>query len=478
MRRDRTKSIIQALGIGWGLILGLGLILSALGASPVARASRLEAAPQQNGSSVAGIASNALECLAVGPTASGATSGVVRLTWRGRVEQARLVLTVSGADAPHTIKVNGRAVASIPVYPDGQPCRNGESFYLDIPPDVVAQGDNQIEITSDALPGDSWSAAQIRLEVLGAMTLEARDTVGPLAATGVASVSAIITFVNAYDGSSQPAMMQLPDGYTGATPIPLVVYVHGRNSRMEDGLDAYGAAANGKGWLLASPELHGSWDPDPACYDPGVVCDLEDERVTQGGNPGAYAYASLESQYDVIGTLSYMIQYYNVDAQRIYLTGDSMGGQAGVILAAKYPHLFAAMFDNKGPTDMTEWYDEQLAYYGSANQPQVRAMRKECHIGGIPKLPSENPFCYQRRSGINFASNYLHVPISITHSISDALVPIHHSFELRDAINGFGPDQLSQVYEDTSVSCSPDYHCYLPNPATVLNYLRQFTVNK
>src|SRR4030067_28763 len=78
-----------------------------------------------------------------------------------------LVLSVSGAEAAHPIKVNGRRVASVPVHPDGQPCQGGESFYLDIPLDVLVQGDNQIEITNDARTSDSWSAAWVQIEVLG-----------------------------------------------------------------------------------------------------------------------------------------------------------------------------------------------------------------------------------------------------------------------------------------------------------------------
>jgi pimeloyl-ACP methyl ester carboxylesterase len=388
-----------------------------------------------------------------------------------------LLLSVSGAEAAHTIKVNGQPVASVPVHPEGQPCRDGESYYLSIPPDVLARGDNRVEITNDALPGDRWTAARIRLEVFGDVTPGAPDGFGPLAGAGATSFSTIITFVNTYDSSSQQAMIQTPDGYTGVTPVPLVISVHGRNDRMSDGLAAYEVAANNKGWLLAAPEMHGSWDADPSCYDPMIQCDSEDERVTQQGNPGAFAYASLESQYDIVGTLRYMIQFYNVNPQRIYLAGDSMGGQISVITAAKYPHLFAAVFDNKGPTDMAVWYDEQVVFYGTSNRPQVRAMRKECHIAGDPKDPLENPFCYQRRSGTRFAGNYLHTPISITHSVSDTLVPIHHSRDLRDLINSHGPDRLASVYEDTSVTCAPDYHCYVPDRAAALNFLAQFTLN-
>ena len=408
---------------------------------------------------VAGLASNALECLAVGDELAGKAVGIVSLTWPGQAERARLILSVSGTEAAHTIKVNGQPVASVPIHPEGQPCRDGETFYLTIPPEVLVQGDNVIEITNDAMPSDSWTASQVRLEVLGRFPVLpiSRAEAAGVAATSVTTFT--ITFTNPYDGTDQEARVALPDDYSG-DPVPLVIYVHGRTSDMYEGENTIGEATRNKGWLLATPQLHGSW-------------------ITQPNPPGKYAYASLESQYDIIGTMNYMLDHYNVITDRIYLVGYSMGGQIDTVTAAKFPHVFAAVFDNKGPTNMAEWYYEQAEYYESFNHPHVQAMRQECHVNGSERDPTQNPFCYQRRSSVNFASDYLHVPISITHSVSDTLVPIHHSRDLRDAINSYGPDRPAFVYEDTVVgpTCPPSYHCYEPDPMAVLNFLEQFTLN-
>ncbi|MDH7473673.1 MAG: prolyl oligopeptidase family serine peptidase [Anaerolineae bacterium] len=415
--------------------------------------------PDQDSQIATGLASNALECLSVGNNSSGEAAGIVSLTWPGQAEQSRLILTVSGAEAAHTIKVNGQPVASVPIHPEGQPCRDGETFYIAIPPDVLVQGDNVIEITNDAMPTDSWTASQVRLEVLG------RFPVLPIpgAAAGdvlaMAVTSSTITFTNPYDGTDQQARIVLPDDYSG-DPVPLVIYVHGRSSDMYEGENTIGEATRNKGWLLATPQLHGSWPypPDP---------------------PGKYAYASLESQYDIIGAMNYMLDHYNVITDRIYLVGYSMGGQIATVTAGKFPHVFAAVFDNKGPTNMAEWYYEQAEYYESFNHPHVQAMRQECHVNELERDPTENPFCYQRRSGVNFASNYIHMPISITHSVSDTLVPIHHSRDFRDAVNSYSPDRPVTVYEDTIIgpTCGEPYHCYEPDPMDVLNFLEQFTLN-
>jgi len=472
------------------LALSLGLLILSLNLPRIATASGPEDGSGSENGAVIGLASNAATCLAVGNDHPAQAVDVVRLTWQGQVERARLVLSVAGAEAAHTIKVNGQPAALAPVQPGGQPCSAEEYFYLDVSPEVLVQGDNLIEITDEARPGDSWTAANVRLEVFGDVTVLPAgepDGTGPIgpADIGAAAYTPIFTFTNPYDGSIQDAIAQIPD--IPMTPAPLLIAIHGRSGTKESGLDWFAEAADRRGWLLASPELHGSWPIPDDCYDepPGPDCQSEDERLLT--EPGAYAYASLESQYDAIGTVNYMVQTFNVDLDQIYLAGYSMGGQTDVILAAKFPHLFAAVFDNKGPTDMAVWYGEQVAYYETPHQAQVRAMRKECYVvvgsTNTPAYPSSdtgtpaNPFCYQRRSGIRFAGNYLHIPISMTHSESDLLVPIHHSQHLRDAINDHHPDRQASIYVDTSPPCGEPYHCYEPHPDAVLDFLEPFTLN-
>jgi dienelactone hydrolase len=452
------------------LLIGvaLGASLLAIGPCPVRGVSAQ--APEDSSvpgdGEVIGVASDALDCLAIGRGVLGEASGIARVTWQGQVERARLIVRVSGAEAAHTIRVNGRPAARVPVHPDGQTCGDGEIFYLDIPSEVVVQGDNVIEITDDGLAGDSWSAADVRLEVLGHIRIDIRPGAEQTEPTGVSAIEATnltIEFASSYDGTTQQARAQIPGG-GGSGSRPLLVFVHARNGDMYDGEEEFGAAVDGRGWLMVSPQLHGSW-PDPP------------------SPPGKYAYASLESQYDAVDAARYMVENYNVKTDQIYIAGYSMGGQGTVVTAAKFPHLFAAVFSNKGPTDMVEWYDEQVEYYtqhgDGENQVQVVAMREECHIGGFPKYPVQNPFCYQRRSGIQFANNYVHMPIWMTHSISDALVPIHHSRDLRDAINSSGPDQPAGLFEDAVVgpTCPPHHHCYEPDPVDVLDFLEPFTLD-
>src|SRR5579859_744517 len=408
-----------------------------------------------------GLASDALPCLAVNSGAPAGPIGTLQFAWSGQAQSARLVLDVSDTHGAQPVWLNGHLVGSVPAGAQGHECGLGQAVYLDFPASVLQQGQNQIEIGDSGLPGDAWTAANVRLEVFG--PVQPRSASGPSGPRATAVINQVVSFTNHYDGSSQQAALQIPDGYTGSTPMPLVIYAHSRYSAMEEGLVVLGAAANTKHWLLASPQLHGRWPTPPI-------------------PPGAFAYASLESQYDIIGTAQYMRSHYNVDTSRIYLVGYSMGAQVAAVTGAKYPDVFAALFDNKGPTDFAEWYNEQSALLGS-NSEQVSWMRQECYTGSssrpTPQAPSGNLFCYERRSGRLFASNLIHEPISMTHSYSDTLVPIMHPINLRDAINGFGPDRAAQLYANNDGSCPEDpdtYHCYEPDANAVLSFFQPFTL--
>ena len=418
-------------------------------------------AAAQAGGGPVGLLSTAAPCLAINSSVAASPAGTVQLTWNGTAQGGRVVLDVAGTTAAQPVWVNGQRVGSVPAGAQGTPCGLGQAVYLDIPAATLRQGANQIQIGDSGQPGNAWTAANARVEVLGPVQPAPSSLHVPT--IGAAAVSQIVAFTNHYDGSSQQAAVQTPDGYTGASPVPLVIYAHSRYGDMEEGINELGAAANARGWLLASPQLHGHWPIPP-------------------NPPGAFAYASLESQYDILGTLQYLLSQggYNVDTSRIYLVGYSMGGQIATVTSAKYPDVFAALFDDKGPTNFGDWYYQQIALPNHSQQ--TTAMKQECYTGTsanpTPQPPPGNWFCYHRRSADELEPNLLHVPMSMTHSYDDLEVPITHSITLRDDVNNLGPDQPLVLYTDTTVgpTCPPYYHCYVPDPNAVLSYFQPYTL--
>jgi hypothetical protein len=134
--------------------------------------------------------------------------------------------------------------------------------------------------------------------------------------------------------------------------------------------------------------------------------------------------------------------------------------------------MFAAVHAWKSITNLELWYNEMGPF-------EQLTLRKECHDGGSPQSPTNNVFCYERRSSVFFASNYVNVPISMTHSYKDTLVSIRHSERLRDLINSFTPVIPCVLYTDWSAAwkCTAPWHCVDPEPAAVLDYLQDFTRN-
>ena len=71
------------------------------------------------------------------------------------------------------------------------------------------------------------------------------------------------TFTSTYDGSTQPAVVQIPTSYQPTQPTPLLISLHGWGDSRWAALNDFGPAANTSGWLVAAPDMHGETNPYP-----------------------------------------------------------------------------------------------------------------------------------------------------------------------------------------------------------------------
>ena len=124
------------------------------------------------------------------------------------------------------------------------------------------------------------------------------------------------------DGIQRRYLLHLPPGWTQQTKAPLVLMLHGGGGTPEHTgareLDKYG---DPKGFMIAYPEgLNRSWN---------------DGRLIKG------------RPYDDVGFLSALIdelvQKYNADPKRVYVTGMSNGGFMSFTLACRIPDKIAAI---------------------------------------------------------------------------------------------------------------------------------------
>ncbi|MBE9513440.1 MAG: prolyl oligopeptidase family serine peptidase, partial [Chloroflexi bacterium] len=415
----------------WAAI-GLALVMALTTWNRVSAARPPEDDPDPDDGRRVGLVSTAVECLVVEAGALDSAAATVRLEWEGQIEEAFLVLSAAGSQGGHSIYVNGQRVGTAPVRPGGQPCQAGApvmilapTVMLPIPIGVLAKGENEITLTNDADVNDGWTAANLHLEIHGVLSgppvASLEDTLPaspPLEVRATAPVSGTVALTSTYELAqghviTQVVWYQIPMSYTGSVSVPLLIGLHGMCSDWKEMRDYLAAEADDRNWLLAAPDMHGRY------YT----------------NDGEKALAWVGAQHDIMDTIEYMMSEYEVDPSRIYVTGGSMGGQTTAMMAAKYPDVFAAAAPWKPLTDLTDWYYE----VHDLSRPDICGWI-ENETGGLPDSPEPSVvFEYQRRSPMEMPQNSRLIPMKMWHYEEDILVPIHHSYDLRDAINSWNP---------------------------------------
>jgi len=197
------------------------------------------------------------------------------------------------------------------------------------------------------------------------------------------------------DASPQYYAIHVPKAYERGRPTALVVSLHGY---------------------------------DPANSDYAARSRLVGQKVRQLAEQ--YGYIVLEpfgrgntfycgiGEDDVLHTVEEVSRDYDIDRDRIYLMGYSMGGSGTWNLGTWRTDRFAALAPVYGRSD----YLLQL-------KPDVRAT-----------LTARETFLAQRMSPLCFAENLLHTPVFANHGDRDDLVQVEHSRAMVQALERLGYD--------------------------------------
>jgi predicted peptidase len=149
-------------------------------------------------------------------------------------------------------------------------------------------------------------------------------------------------------GAEMPYRLFVPRSYDPARKTPLVVALHGFGGNQD-----YFFAALGE--LPVLLEQHGFIFAAPMGYSTGgwygAPLDIPGNRPRSNGQPPPPATQTAEemkrerdlSEADVMNVLELVTQEYNVDADRTYLMGHSMGGMGTYVLGQKYAEKWAAI---------------------------------------------------------------------------------------------------------------------------------------
>lgn len=176
-------------------------------------------------------------------------------------------------------------------------------------------------------------------------------------------------YLSTVDNTLQPYQMFVPSSYDKSKAFPLIIALHGMGGDENSYFAGYGQGA-----FKVEAEKHGYI----------VAC-------PKGRKPASMYIGDAEK--DVMDVLAEVRRAYNVDADRIYLTGHSMGGYGTWSVAMNHPEVFAAIAPISGgannPASMSKIaHIPQLIVHGDTD-PTVPVERSRVMVAEGKKLGTE-----------------------------------------------------------------------------------------
>ncbi|HVO95879.1 MAG TPA: PHB depolymerase family esterase [Terriglobales bacterium] len=184
-------------------------------------------------------------------------------------------------------------------------------------------------------------------------------------------------------GENIPYRLYVPSSYDGTKPFPLVVVLHGSSTTADDVIRAPGLEriAEQKKTILLAPQGYNAFGSYGDIYPVVVTREAASQvdALLAASRPGSNApkgmtrpksdqppaaaddatdvpvngltdpLVSRLSEKDTMNVLDMVRHEYNIDPDRIYLMGNSMGAMGASYLAARYPDIWAAVSPSGGP---------------------------------------------------------------------------------------------------------------------------------
>lgn len=233
----------------------------------------------------------------------------------------------------------------------------------------------------DQVTGNPWWAihsplmeyAELKLELAGDSTARAR----PYGFDRLA-------WRDETDGSVQFARAYLPPRYDPKRPWPLVIRIHGFNP--------------------PNPPYVRWWSVDLRHDMADTEYDRQGVIYLEPHGRGNSFYLGL-GDADVVHAIHEAQSRFNVDPDRIYLEGDSMGGWGTWNVGTRHPDLFAALAPIHGGLD----------YHSIVTPEQLSA------AGPLDR------FLLEKQSSWAMADSLLNLPVFVHHGDADPVVPVSFS---------------------------------------------------
>jgi len=198
-------------------------------------------------------------------------------------------------------------------------------------------------------------------------------------------------------GKRQGYGIFVPASYDAKKPAPLVVFLHSWWTDFED-----------KQWLRVT-EIPGTIQDQ--CNRRGWVA------IAPEANGNSWYAGKAEAQ--VLETVDQIQKYVNVDANRLYLVGRSMGGAGALSIAVHHPDRVAGVVALAGVSDYVE--------YCNGNKDLLLGEKPGSVRLAFEGLPGDKPEVYRSMSAIHFADTLKKMPVYLIHGEADDIVPVKQS---------------------------------------------------
>ena len=229
--------------------------------------------------------------------------------------------------------------------------------------------------------GNPWWRIHSPLMEFDELMLERKGLTGRVRPHGFVRLA----YRDEVDGSPQYARAYLPARYDASRKWPMVLQLHGFNP--------------------ANPVYWRWWSADRR--HPGIDTEFSGKEGVIYIEPhgrGNTQYLGMGDS-DVVRVIAEAKRLFSVDDDRVYLTGDSMGGWGTWNVGTRHPDLFAAIAPVFGGADYhVDMTEEQLA-----------------------KLSPLDRFLNEKTSSWSMADGLLNVPILVHHGDVDRAVKVDYS---------------------------------------------------
>ena len=253
-----------------------------------------------------------------------------------------------------------------------------EGFTLKMLVDMV---EDRLETKLSEAKGNPWMKIHSPLMEYDEMMLERKGQIGRIRPSGFVRLA----YRDEVDGSPQYCRAYLPAEYDPAKKWPLVLQIHGYNP--------------------ANPVYVKWWSADNR--HPGIDTEFANHQGVIYMEPhgrGNVQYLGMGDS-DIMHVIAEAKRLFNVDEDRVYLTGDSMGGWGTWNVSTRHPDMFAAIAPVFGGVD----------YHSTMSEED------------LAKLSPIDRYINEKGSSWSMADGLLNVPIFVHHGDKDQAVNVEFS---------------------------------------------------